>query len=140
VLVAAPLLFFSLFFTWQKLEVDFGPAGKGERLLDGWDAWGLLLFLLTGTVVTLTVLRYLTEVEMSPDIPWERLILWLGAATFAVTLVKNLRDADSTYTSYVFVLLAAVVALGAYENWAETSGKPGLIERLNKRRRVSSTA
>ena len=139
VLVAAPLLFASLFFTWQKLEIDFGRAGKGEALLDGWDAWGLLLFLLVAAVVTLTVLLYLTEVEMSPDVPWERIVLGLGAAILAVVLVKNLRDADSTYVSYAFVLLAAVVFLGTYETWAESVRRPGLLERF-RRRRISSAA
>lgn len=141
VLVAGPLLFFTLFFTWQKLVVDYGRAGNGERLLDGWDAWGLLLLLLIAAVVTVTVLRYLTEVEMSPDVPWERVILGLGAAIFLVAAVKNLRDAESTYASYAFVAVAGVVALGAYENWAEALGRPGLLERLRRRRgRLSSTA
>lgn len=139
VLVAAPLLFFSLFFTWQKLVVDSRRGWVSS--LDGWDAWGLLLFLLIGTIVTLTVLRHLTEVEMSPDVPWEKLILWLGAATFAVALVKNLRDAESTYASYAFVAVAAVVALGAYETWAEAAGRPGALERVRRRRgRLSSAA
>jgi hypothetical protein len=33
--------------------------------------------------------------------------------------VKNVRDAESTWTSYVFVLFAALVAVGAYLNWSE---------------------
>ena len=45
VLVAGPLLFGSLFFTWQNLEVDYGRAGVATISLDGWDAWGLLLAL-----------------------------------------------------------------------------------------------
>ena len=46
VLVAGPLLFLSLFFTWQNVEVDYGRAGVATLPLDGWDAWGLLLALL----------------------------------------------------------------------------------------------
>ena len=46
VLVAGPLLFLSLFFTWQTLAVDYGPAGIAEPPQDGWDAWGLLIGML----------------------------------------------------------------------------------------------
>ena len=46
VLVAGPLLFLSLFFTWQHVAVDYGRAGVREVPLDGWDAWGPLLALL----------------------------------------------------------------------------------------------
>ena len=40
VLVAGPLLFFSLFLTWQNVAVDYGRAGVADLPLDGWDAWG----------------------------------------------------------------------------------------------------
>ena len=43
VFVAGPLLFFSLFFTWQYVEVDYGRAGVAKISLDGWDGWGLLI-------------------------------------------------------------------------------------------------
>ena len=51
VLVAGPLLLFSLFFTWQNVEVDYGRAGVATLPLDGWDAWGLLLALLVMATV-----------------------------------------------------------------------------------------
>lgn len=138
VLAAGPLLFFSLFFTWQKLEVDYGPAGRGERLLDGWEFWSLLIALLTLALVTLVVLLHLTDVEMSEDVPWDLLTFAMGIMVFVLTLVKNLTDADSAWASYVAVLLAAAVALGAYEMWAETTDRPSLLGRF--RRGVSSTA
>ena len=43
VLGCGVLLFFSLFFTWQNLQVDFGRAGIATLTLDGWDFWGLLI-------------------------------------------------------------------------------------------------
>jgi len=46
VLVTGPLLFFSLFLTWQNVAVNYGRAGVARLPLDGWDAWGLLLGLL----------------------------------------------------------------------------------------------
>lgn len=139
VLVAAPLLFVSLFFTWQKPEVDYGPAGSAVALLDGWDFWGLLIGLLALGVTVLAVLVHLTDVELSEDVPWERLLVAGGASLLALTLLKNVTDADSAWASYVGVLLAALVALGSYETWAEASRRPSLIARL-RRRGVSSAA
>jgi len=119
VLVAGPLLLISLFFTWQMLEVDFGPAGRADYPLDGWDAWGLLIALLVIAVVSLVVVVYMTDVTMSEDVPWETLTFGLGNGIFVVTVVKNVTDADSTWTSYVYVLLAVLVAVGTYLNWSE---------------------
>jgi hypothetical protein len=141
VLVASPLLFVSLFFTWQKLEVDFGPAGSAERLLDGWDRWGLLIGLLALALTGFAVVAFLTDVELSENVPWERLLLAGGFAVLALTLVKTLLDADSSWASYVGIVLGALVALGAYETWAEAYERPSLLARLRRRRRgVSSTA
>jgi len=132
-LVATPLLFVSLFFTWQKLEVDFGRAGRAEALLDGWDFWGLLIGMLALGLTALAVVAYLTDVELSEDVPWGPLVLGGGIAILALTLLKNVTDADSAWASYVAVLLAALVALGSYETWAEDVGRPSLVSRVRRR-------
>lgn len=139
VLVAGPLLFVGLFFDWQTLRVDYGPAGVAELPQDGWDAWGLLIGLLAIATVTIVVLRRLTEVEMSEDVPWERLTLAFGAAAFALSVVKSLTDDNSTWVSYVFVVAAGALAAGSYLVWAESrEDRASLLRR--KRREVSPTA
>ena len=139
VLVAGPLLFLSLFFTWQNVPVDYGRSGIADVPLDGWDAWGLLLALLVTTTVTLVVLLQLTDTEMSEDLPWSTIVLGLGAAVFAVAVVKSLTDASSSWESYAFVGLAAAVAAGAYLDWAAARRAPEpLLAR--KRRGISSAA
>jgi hypothetical protein len=139
ILAAGPLLFVSLFMNWQDLRVDYGRAGIAILPQDGWDAWGLLIALLVAATVTLVVISRMTEVEMAEDVPWEKVMLGLGAATFAVAILKNLTDADSTWASYGFVALAGVVALGTYLNWAETrTTRNPLLGR--KRRWFSSAA
>ena len=140
VLVAGPLLFLSMFFNWQTLRIDYGPSGVAKVPQDGWDAWGLLLALLVLATVTLVVLRRLTEVELSEDVPWDGVILGLGCAVFGIAVLKNLTDDYSTRASYGFVALACAVAVGAYMDWAEERGvsRNPLLRR--KRRRVSSTA
>lgn len=114
VLVAAIAFFLNLSLTWQKIDVDFGPAGTAERMLDGWDAWGLLLGALSLGLVALTVLVHLTDVELSETVRWDRITLALGGMLLAVTVVKNLLDAGSTIASYVGIGLAAVVLAGAW--------------------------
>lgn len=139
VLVAGPLLFVSLFLTWQMVEVDFGPAGRADYPLDGWDVWGLQIGLLVIAVVSLMVVIHLTEVTLPEDIPWNTLIFALGNGVFVLTVVKNVTDAGSTWTSYVFVLLAALVAVGGYLNWSEArASEPPAVGY--GRRGVSSAA
>ena len=118
VLVAGPLLFMSLFFTWQNVEVDYGRLGTATLPLDGFDAWGLLLALLVLSALTIVVLRNLTTVEMSEDIAWDKITLGLGAATAAVAVLKSLTDAGSSWASYGYVGLALAVAAGTYLEWA----------------------
>ena len=118
VLVAGPLLLLSLFFTWQNVEVDYGLAGVATLPLDGFDAWGLLLALLVLSALTLLVLRNFSNVEMSENIPWEKVLLGLGVTTAVVAVVKSLLDAGSSWASYGFVALAVAVGVGTYIDWA----------------------
>jgi hypothetical protein len=138
VLVAGPLLFLSLFFTWQNVSIDYGRAGVAKVPLDGWDAWGGLLALLVVATIVLVAIRHLTDVELSDRVPWPTLTLGLGVAVAAVAAVKNLTDADSTITSYAFVALACVVAAGTYLDWAES--RRGERTALSRRRRGFSSA
>ena len=139
VLVAGPLLFASLFFTWQNVEVDYGPAGIAKLPLDGFDALGLLLALLILSTVAIVVLRTLTDVEMSEDVAWDKVILGLGIATAAVAVLKNLTDAGSSWLSYGYVVLAIAVAYGTYMDWdADRRAANPLLAR--KRRGIRSAA
>lgn len=115
-LVACAALFLNLSLTWQKVEVDFGPAGRAELLLDGWDAWGLLIGLVALGLLVLTVVIHLTDVELPDDVPWGTVSLALAGVVLLATAVKNLTDAGSTIASYVGVALAALVVVGAYLN------------------------
>ena len=83
-LVSAIALFLNLSLTWQRVEVDFGTAGQGEHLLDGWDAWGLLIGLLTLTLITLVVVVLLTDIEISDEVPWDRIVFGLAGRQLAI--------------------------------------------------------
>jgi hypothetical protein len=114
VLASGILLFLDLFFTWQQLEVDYGSSGTARQALDAWDAWGLLVGLGTLAIVTLVIVLRVSDLEVSPDVPWNRIVLGLSAAVLLLTVLKNLTDADSAVASYVGIVLAALVAAGAF--------------------------
>ena len=140
VLAAGPVLFLSFFFNWQTLRIDYGPAGIASQPQDGWDAWGLLIAVLVIATVTLVVLVRMTEVEMSEEVPWETITFGLGDATFALAVLKNLTDANSTWASYGFVAFAGALAAGTYLNWAETRTTRNPLLGRRKRRGFSSAA
>ncbi len=119
VVVAAALLVVDLFLTWQNLEVDFGPQGTATSKLDGWDAWGLLIALTSIGLIVLVLVVYVSEIEVSADVRWELWILVGAIALFVMTLAKNLTDADSAWASYVGVVLAGVVVVGASMIWGQ---------------------
>jgi uncharacterized integral membrane protein len=138
VFVAGPLLFFSLFFTWQNVGVDFGRAGVASMSLDGWDAWGLLLSILVIAAVAIVAVQNRTDVEMSNDTSWPTVELALGVAVLAVALLKNLTDAGSSWASYGFVVLAGAVAVGTLLDWL-AAREPNTV-LAPKRRGLRSTA
>jgi hypothetical protein len=139
ILIAGPILFLTLFFTWQNVVVDYGRAGVATASLDGWDAWGLLLALCVLSLVTIVALLEFTEDLISTDTPWATIGLALGSASFAIAVLKNLTDSDSSWASYGFVAVAGVLALGAYLNWAGARREPKPM-LTQKRRGLRSAA
>ena len=132
------LLFFSLFLTWQNHEVDFGTAGTATEMLDGWDVWGLLIGFLTVGLVTLVLLMNASDVDMSPNVRWDLVVLVGAIVVLGLTLVKNLTDADSAWASYLGLALAAAMVVGGYLDWADERPRRSL--RRRRRRRLSSAA
>lgn len=114
-LAAGGLLLVDLFLTWQAIPVNFGKNGTVTRSLDAWDFWGLLIGVATLLVVILAVLREFDD-GLAFDARWDRAVLGLGILVFALVVIKNFRDSDSTWQSYVGVVLAGAVTAGAYLN------------------------
>ena len=110
---AGGLLLVGLFLTWQTVPVTFGKSSVGTQNLDGWDLWGLLIALATLAVVALAVLRQHDD-GLAFDTRVARVVLVLGALVLVFAVLKNVRDSDSTWASYLGVILAALVAVGAY--------------------------
>jgi hypothetical protein len=139
ILACGVLLFMDLFFTWQENDQRFGKKFVFTQSLDGWDAWGLLLGLLTLAIVTLGVIR-LTSLELSSEVPWNLVTLVLGALVSLVALMKNLTDNGSTIPSYVGVALAGAVAVGAYLDRSRPEPQRDTPPRAQWKPRVRPTA
>jgi hypothetical protein len=116
-LVSGPLLLISLFLTWQAIPVTFGKNGTVTQSLDGWDFWGLVIALATLAVLVLAVMREHDD-DLAFDQRVSRVVLGLGCLVLVAAVLKNLRDADSAWASYLGVILAAAVAVGAYLDYA----------------------
>jgi hypothetical protein len=116
-LVSGLLLLISLFLTWQSIQVKFGKNGTVTQSLDGWDFWGLVIALATLAVIVLAVMR-----EQDDGLAFEprvsRVVLGLGCLVLLAAVLKNFRDADSAWASYLGVILAGAVAVGAYLDFA----------------------
>jgi hypothetical protein len=138
VLAGGLLLFFSLFLTWQNLEIDYGRTGTGTLRLDGWDSYGLLIGLLTLGLVSLVLFVKLSDAELLPDLPWELVTLAIAASLLGLVAVKSLTDRNSAWASYLALVLAGVMVAGAFLDWSsERSGRRAVPRR---RRRVRTSA
>jgi hypothetical protein len=122
-LVAGVLLLIDTFFNWQEVEVDLGPLGEAEAGASAWDNfWGVVLGLLTIVLIAWLVVRLLAIEVRLPASP-----AMIGAVLAALILLfavlKNLIDDYSTFWSYLGVLLAIAIAVGA---WMEVQAAGGM--------------
>jgi hypothetical protein len=109
ILGAGVLLLIDTFLHWQS--VDIGPFTASRN---GWHGfWGVLLGLLTIALVAWVAARAF-DVEMPMEIPEGLTSLVLGVLILAFALIKNLTDDYSTLWSYIGIVLAAIVAYGAW--------------------------
>ncbi len=119
ILGAGVLLLIDTFFEWQK--VDLGIVSVGQNAWHGF--WGIVmalaLILLLGWVV-IQVLNVKLNFELPITEAW--LTVGLGVIVFAFALLKNLIDDYSAWPAYLGVVLAALVAIGAWLRAQELGG------------------
>lgn len=109
ILGAGVLLLVDTFLHWQS--VDVGPFSVSRS---GWHGfWGVLLGLLTIALVAWVAVRAL-GVDLPLNVPDGLTTLALGALILLFAVIKNLSDDYSTIWSYVGIVLAAIVAYGAW--------------------------
>jgi hypothetical protein len=131
------LLFFSLFLTWQYVEVEYpGTAtGPDTQALDAFDVWGVVIGFLTLALVGVVIAVFASDLDVSTEVPWELVVLVGAVGIFLLTILKTLGDAESAWGSYVGLVLAAVVVGGAAFDWYQMRWGPSAALRRRRRRR-----
>jgi hypothetical protein len=111
ILGAGALLFIDTFLPWQSL----GPFS-----VNAWHGfWGVLLCLMTLALVLWVGARAF-GLALPANVPDGLVTLALGALILLFALLKNLIDDFSAWGSYVGIVLAAGVAIGAWLAFQES--------------------
>jgi hypothetical protein len=115
-LAAAALLLIDTFLPWQRPSVEIGDVEIAAANINAWHGfWGVVLGLLTIALLVWIGLR-VAGVAVNVDLPAPEptLVAIVGGLIFLFALVKNLVDDYSAWASYVGLVLAAGVAVGAW--------------------------
>jgi hypothetical protein len=109
------LLLIDSFFNWQSVEVlgqDYGQSA--------WNGfWGVFLGLMTVALVA-GMIALMFGVEPPEGVPQGLIALVLGVLILVFAVIKNLTDDYSAWPSVVGIILAAVIAYGAWRNFQES--------------------
>jgi hypothetical protein len=114
VLGSAILLLLVSFLNWQDVgEVAGLPVDVPG--ISAWHGfWGWMMGLLTIAMIVWVGLQVMSVSLPELPVPAKTITLGLGVLIFAFALIKNLADDYSTIWSYIGVVLAAAVAVGAW--------------------------
>jgi hypothetical protein len=139
-LVASVLLLIDSFFRWQEVEFDLGPLGGGSAGVTAWDNFlGIVMGLLTIVLIAWIVAR-IARVEIPIPVSPAMTGAVLAVLIFALALLKNLTDDFSTFWSYLGVVLAALIAVGAWLVVQEAGGVEHLKSQMPSSGRAAAPA
>jgi hypothetical protein len=120
ILAGGVLLLIDTFLAWQKVSFSAGGVEFGSATANGWHGfWGVLLGLMTVAIVAWVIAR-MFGVEMPEGIPEGVVALALGGLILLFAVLKNLIDDYSAWASYLGIVLAAVIAYGAWLNFQQS--------------------
>jgi hypothetical protein len=122
-LVSSVLLLIISFFNWQEVEFDLGPLGEGSAGVSAWDDLGGILMGILTIVLLARIVANLAAVNLPIPVSFAMTTAVLAFLIFALALIKNLTDDYSTWASYVGLVLAALIAVGA---WMEIQAAGGV--------------
>jgi hypothetical protein len=122
-LISSVLLLIVSFFNWQEVEFDLGPLGEGSAGVSAWDDIGGILMGILTIVLIARIVANLAAVNLPIPVSYAMTSAVLAFLIFAIALIKNLTDDYSTWASYVGVVLAALIAAGA---WMEIQAAGGV--------------
>jgi hypothetical protein len=113
---AAILLLIDTFLPWQDVGNEITDALGIDASVNAWHGfWGVVLGLMTiALLVWIGIQLANVVVKVDLPLPEPTLVAIVGGLIFLFALIKNLVDDYSAWASYVGVVLAAGVAIGAW--------------------------
>jgi hypothetical protein len=139
-LVAGVLLLIDTFLAWQKVTVSILGVEAASAKASGWHGfWGVLMGLLTILLVAWLVAR-LAAVEIPLPVSTAMVSAALAGLILLFALIKNLADDYSTFWAYLGVVLAALIAVGAWLQVQEAGGMDTLKSEATSMRTAPAAA
>jgi hypothetical protein len=117
---AGALLFIDTFFAWQKVSLKVSDVTVVAATANAWHGfWGVMLCLLT-VVMLLWVGARTLGVALPGNLPDGLVTLALGGLILLFALLKTLTESYRAWASWVGIVLAAGVAVGAWLSFQES--------------------
>jgi hypothetical protein len=117
--VAGALLLIDTFFAWQQVEVEELGIEASRNAWHGF--WGVVLGLLTAVLVAWFIAK-LVGVDLRLPVSDAMLGGLLALVILLFTLIKILDDDFTNFWAYVGLVLAAIIAIGAWLNIQDAGG------------------
>jgi len=136
-LVAGALLLIDTFFAWQQVEVEEFGIEASQNAWHGF--WGVMLGLLTALLVAWFVAK-LAGVEINLPISDAMLGGLLALVILLFTLIKILDDEFTNFWAYVGLVLAAIIAIGAWLNIQDAGGVDTLKSEASSMKEAATTS
>jgi hypothetical protein len=120
ILGAGVLLFIDTFLSWQKVSVHVAGITTVSASQSAWHGfWGVVLALLTLVLVAWAVVRVL-GIELKLPVPEAFTALAIAGVIVLFALIKVLSDDYVHWPAWVGLILAIVVAVGAWLTFQES--------------------
>src|SRR5215208_5680312 len=139
-LVGGVLLLIDTFLNWQEVSVKVAGVTVVSAGVSAWHGfWGIIMCLALIVLLAWMVAR-LAGVKI--PLPFSDTMLAAGLAGIVLlfALIKNLADDYSTKWSYIGIVLAAVVAAGAWLEVQTAGGVDALRSEMSSMRKTEPPA
>jgi len=119
-LIGGVLLFFDLFLAWQS--IDLGPLGDYSR--KGWyGAAGVILGILTIILLAWLIVRIASvNIPLPVSTAMSAAVIGVLILIFAVIKLLTILGDEATIWAWIGVVLAIVIAVGAFQTVQEAGG------------------
>ena len=134
-LVGAVLLLIDTFLNWQSVDTPIGSFGQSA-----WHGLGGVLLGLLVIVLLAWLLVRLAAVDLPIPVSATLIAAFLSFLILIIAILKNLVDDFSAWPSYVGIVLAIVIAVGAWMQIQATGGVESLKTDATSMMPASSTA